>query len=64
MKNQKDAKEPPKADLDRFRGGQKLQNEVTNDTEMTLGSEKTHLGKMHISLALPMREGVRDLDKS
>ena len=37
-----------RASQSRFRpiwGGQKLQNEVKNDSEMTLGSEKTHFWK-------------------
>ena len=64
MKNQKDSKEPPKADLDRFgvARSSKMRSKMTPKWSSKV--KKLIFAKVHISSALPIREGSRDLKKS
>ena len=64
MKNQKDSKEPPKADLDRSGVARscKMRSKMSPKWYSTV--KKLIFAKVHISSALPMREGFRDLKKS
>ena len=64
MKNQKDSKEPPKADLDRFGVARGSKMKPKMNPKRISGVEKLIFAKVHISSALPMREGFRDLKKS
>ena len=64
MKNQKDAQEPPKADLHRFgvAGSSKMRSKMTPKWPSKV--KKLIFAKVHISSALPMRVGFRELKKS
>ena len=64
MKNQKDSKEPPKADLDR--SGVARSSKMRSKMTPKCSSKVKNLifAKVHISSALPIREGLRDLKKS
>ena len=63
-KNQNDLKEPPKADLDPFglARNSKMRSKMTPKWDSKV--EKLICAKVHISSALPRREGFRDLKKS
>ena len=64
MKNEKDSKEPPKADLDRY--GLARSSKMRSKMSLRWPSKvkKMIFAKVHISSAVPMREGFRDLKKS
>ena len=64
MKNQKDFKQPPKADLHRFGVARSSKMRWNMNPKWPSKVKKMIFAKVHISSALPMREGFRDLKKS
>ena len=64
IKNQNDFKEPPKADLQAFGAARTLKITKKMILKRSPKMKKMIFGKVHISSALPMRERVRDLEKS